>query len=584
MNGLLLASSHENKDIKFTTKKILNNQDDLLKNQNDFFQNLMENLLHEEPESKNKKFLIAKILDLPENRAQNTEIRSLFSKEPLIKEHHIDKVSLESLIQLAALLKQHPQEPLPYFPTDSKALQTSLLDLSVQQEFRETKTVGDLLKVAQKHHISVKNFTFFKEDAAIDLHSKTLVQKINSEEILKIIGGQTPKTDKPVQINTGQQHHFTAPKHASQSPSVLQKLLVTEKETPKEPQVSAVKTEKKQPTTHTESVKKPETNILMEHVTSVQKRDKTVQHETLKAVLSGENNKQVIPDKQRQISPAVQNKQPEIATKQPLSTCSTDNTIKNQALQENIITHTTTKNPQIKSDNHTDKPVTKTKKSQTNDIPRNSIQTSTLSDISTKHHNITDSKSPILPTQKSDFQNNKNINLAQSEKPTEQGESKSSSTSEPSLHEEKVTVSHETKTTQVHQSKPHHPEFKRTLNTFAQDFREQVENYKAPLMKIKMQLNPGNLGDVDVTLINRGNNLHVTINSNPSTIAIFSQNQTEFKNALVNMGFTGLQMSFGESKEQNRGQQHKPSSKHSERQSEEIHEIDHFEMIVPRYV
>jgi len=111
-----------------------------------------------------------------------------------------------------------------------------------------------------------------------------------------------------------------------------------------------------------------------------------------------------------------------------------------------------------------------------------------------------------------------------------------------------------------------------------------VENYKAPLMKIKMQLNPGNLGDVDVTLINRGNNLHVTINSNPSTIAIFSQNQTEFKNALVNMGFTGLQMSFGESKEQNRGQQHKPSSKHSERQSEEIHEIDHFEMIVPRYV
>jgi len=74
-------------------------------------------------------------------------------------------------------------------------------------------------------------------------------------------------------------------------------------------------------------------------------------------------------------------------------------------------------------------------------------------------------------------------------------------------------------------------------------------------MKIKMQLSPKNLGDVDVTLINRGNNLHVNINSTPNTIAIFTQNQTEFKNALVNMGFTGLQMNFGESKEQERGQQ-----------------------------
>ncbi len=587
MNGLLLASSHENKDIKFTTKNISNTQDDLLKNQNDFFQNLMENLLHEEPESKNKKFLIAKILDLPENRAQNAEIRSLFSKEPLIKEHHIDKVSFESLIQLSALLKQHPQEPLPYFPTDSKALQTSLLDLSVQQEFREAKTVGDLLHLAKKHHISVKNFTFFKEEAAVDLHAKTLVKKINSEEILKIIGEQTQKTDKPVQINTGQQRSLTDPKHASHSSSsssILQKLLITEKEIKKEAQVSVIATEKKQTTTHTQSVKKPETDILMAQVTSVQKRDKTVQNETLKIAGSGENNKQVKPGEQEQTTPVVQSEQPETTAKQILSTFSTDKTLKNHTSQEKIITHETTKISQLKADNDTDKSITKTKKSKTDNILRNSIQTSTLSDNNTKHSNIPDTGSPALSTPKSDLQNGRNINLAQSEKPIEIKENSSSSTSEPSLHEEKVTVSHETKTTQVHQSKPHHPEFKRTLNTFAQDFREQVENYKAPLMKIKMQLNPGNLGDVDVTLINRGNNLHVTINSNPSTIAIFSQNQTEFKNALVNMGFTGLQMSFGESKEQNRGQQHKPSSKHSERQSEEIHEIDHFEMIVPRYV
>jgi deoxyribodipyrimidine photolyase len=150
--------------------------------------------------------------------------------------------------------------------------------------------------------------------------------------------------------------------------------------------------------------------------------------------------------------------------------------------------------------------------------------------------------------------------------------------------EEAITVSHETKSHQTTSIKNEHNDIKKTFNTFAQEFKEKVESYKPPLMKIKMQLSPEKLGDVDITLINRGNNLHVNINSSPSTIALFAQNQTEFKNSLVNMGFTGLQMNFGENRDNQRGQQHKNENKQSRPDTEEANEIDGFEMTVPQYI
>jgi hypothetical protein len=128
------------------------------------------------------------------------------------------------------------------------------------------------------------------------------------------------------------------------------------------------------------------------------------------------------------------------------------------------------------------------------------------------------------------------------------------------------------------------PDIKHTLNTFAQDFKEQVESYKPPLMKVKMQLNPKGLGDVDVTMVNRGNNLHITVNSNPNTIAIFSQNQTEFKNSLVSMGFSELNMSFnenGKNQSDNQKQKNKNGFNHN---LEEETNLDSFEIVTPMYI
>ncbi|EAJ5559363.1 flagellar hook-length control protein FliK [Campylobacter coli] len=97
---------------------------------------------------------------------------------------------------------------------------------------------------------------------------------------------------------------------------------------------------------------------------------------------------------------------------------------------------------------------------------------------------------------------------------------------------------------------------KETLQYFSQDLKEAVEQYKAPITKLSITLNPHNLGEVEVTLVQRGNNLHINFNSNTNAMNLFIQNQAEFKNSLVNMGFTGLEMNFSDQgkREQNQNQ------------------------------
>jgi hypothetical protein len=129
---------------------------------------------------------------------------------------------------------------------------------------------------------------------------------------------------------------------------------------------------------------------------------------------------------------------------------------------------------------------------------------------------------------------------------------------------------------------------KESLNQFANDLKEKIEAYKPPIMKVELSLFPKSLGEVDVTLLTRGNNLHVNISSNTSTMTLFTQNQAEFKNALVNMGFTNLEMNFSDQRgnEHHQQNQHKKNSETffdelSEPNSSELATI---ELVVPRYV
>jgi flagellar hook-length control protein FliK len=64
---------------------------------------------------------------------------------------------------------------------------------------------------------------------------------------------------------------------------------------------------------------------------------------------------------------------------------------------------------------------------------------------------------------------------------------------------------------------------------------------------------------VEVTIIHRGDNLQININSNNQTINFFHTHQSELKNALVNMGYNGIDMNFNSN--QNRENQEKKAFK-----------------------
>ncbi|MGZ8545972.1 MAG: flagellar hook-length control protein FliK [Sulfuricurvum sp.] len=83
------------------------------------------------------------------------------------------------------------------------------------------------------------------------------------------------------------------------------------------------------------------------------------------------------------------------------------------------------------------------------------------------------------------------------------------------------------------------------LRHFAIDLKEAAENYKPPFTRITMKLNPEKLGEVEVTLVQRGNNVHVNIqSSNANSVAFLAHNATELKAQLAGQGIPDATMNF----------------------------------------
>ena len=130
-------------------------------------------------------------------------------------------------------------------------------------------------------------------------------------------------------------------------------------------------------------------------------------------------------------------------------------------------------------------------------------------------------------------------------------------------------------------------EIKETLSNFSSTLKEQVQNYKAPITRFNITLNPLNLGEVEITMVNRGNNLHVNFNSTTATMNLFLQNQAEFKNSLVNMGFTELEMNFSDqnAKRDNNQQSNKRYAQDQQNDDETVQaEQNLLELVIPRYI
>ncbi|CUU86501.1 flagellar hook-length control protein FliK [Campylobacter hyointestinalis] len=194
-------------------------------------------------------------------------------------------------------------------------------------------------------------------------------------------------------------------------------------------------------------------------------------------------------------------------------------------------------------------------------------------------------KEQVNETQNSKFDNKNSISLQDLLKDTSletsanesnSGESNTNSNQNSLVKDIVANAKMQAKNTQI----------KQTFETFASDLQEKINEYKPPVTRFHMTLNPGNLGEVEVTMINRGNNLHINFNSNNQTMQLFIQNQAEFKNSLVNMGFTELSMNFSDQRQSgnqnDRGKFKNYEQNFDEQDSDEQKVV--LELVLPRYI
>jgi flagellar hook-length control protein FliK len=113
---------------------------------------------------------------------------------------------------------------------------------------------------------------------------------------------------------------------------------------------------------------------------------------------------------------------------------------------------------------------------------------------------------------------------------------------------------------------------KESLKHFTLNLKEAIENYKPPISKLSMELHPKELGKVEVTIVNRGNNLQIQINSNNTAISFFHSTQQELRQNLINMGFTDVNMSFNQNQQQG-NKEYKQNQKFFKNENEEYDEM-----------
>ncbi|MEY4504603.1 MAG: hypothetical protein RL154_899, partial [Pseudomonadota bacterium] len=83
-----------------------------------------------------------------------------------------------------------------------------------------------------------------------------------------------------------------------------------------------------------------------------------------------------------------------------------------------------------------------------------------------------------------------------------------------------------------------------TIKYFSEELKEQIDSYKPPLMKLSLNLNPEDIGAVNITMVARGGALSVMMTSNQSALQMFMQNSGQLHQNLTALGFTNLAINF----------------------------------------
>lgn len=139
-------------------------------------------------------------------------------------------------------------------------------------------------------------------------------------------------------------------------------------------------------------------------------------------------------------------------------------------------------------------------------------------------------------------------------------------------------------------------EAKQMIKYLSQDVKTAIEDYKSPFTRIKVQLNPKNLGEIDLTVIQRGKNLIVNLSSNNSAVNTLAMNANELRMQLNNTGINNATLNFNNNgqSEQQSSSQHQQDRQHERRQAEKEYNyfyneeqneevLSSLEIVVPNY-
>ena len=133
-------------------------------------------------------------------------------------------------------------------------------------------------------------------------------------------------------------------------------------------------------------------------------------------------------------------------------------------------------------------------------------------------------------------------------------------------------------------------EAKQMVKYLSHDIKTAIEDYKSPFTRVKVQLNPQKLGEVDLTIVQRGKNLHINLSSNNAAINTLAMNANDLKVQLNNSGINNASLNFSNNS-QSQQQQHQQQREQAqneynyfenEEKSEEI--LNSLEIVVPHYV
>ncbi len=138
-------------------------------------------------------------------------------------------------------------------------------------------------------------------------------------------------------------------------------------------------------------------------------------------------------------------------------------------------------------------------------------------------------------------------------------------------------------------------EAKQMVKYLSQDVKSAIEDYKSPFTRVKVQLNPQRLGEVDLTIVQRGKNLHINLSSNNTAINTLAMNANDLKVQLNNNGINNATLNFNSNpqsdnsqagqQEQHRQHQQRADEEYNYFESQEGNEevLSSLEIIVPHY-